>query len=140
MGVVKFFHQNERFYRSEKKLNGLPRARFECKHPAFPFTVVWSNFQLFFERSAFTTGFTFVHIGTPWLRVRYLYHPGGYRPEPQLNREEILGAVTDFIFDRTQSHTHSHSLTSGSSGSHRSNSLVDTGYGSHIGLGVVDGN
>ena len=48
------------------------RVGFECKHPIVPFTVVWSNFQLFFERSAFTTGFTFVHIGTPWLRVRYL--------------------------------------------------------------------
>jgi len=51
-------------------------------------------------------------------------HPDGYGPEPQLNREEILAAVTDFVFSRTQSH--SHSLTSGSSGCHRSDSLVDS--------------
>jgi len=31
-------------------------------------------------------------------------------PEPQLNREEILAAVTDFVFGRTQSHSQSHSL------------------------------
>jgi len=51
-------------------------------------------------------------------------HPDGYGPEPQLNREEILAAVTDFVFGRTQFHTHSHSLTGGSSGSHPSDSLV----------------
>jgi len=34
-------------------------------------------------------------------------HPDGYGPEPQLNREEILAAVTDFVFGRTQSHSHS---------------------------------
>ena len=53
-------------------------------------------------------------------------HPDGYEPEPQLNREEISAAVTDFVFGRT--HTHSHSLTGGtsSSGSHRSDSLVDS--------------
>jgi len=51
-------------------------------------------------------------------------HPDGYGPEPQLNREEILAVVTDFVFGRT----HSHSLTGGtsSSGSHRSDSLVDS--------------
>jgi len=43
--------------------------------------------------------------------------PDGYEPEPQLNGEEILAAVTDFVFDRT----HSHSLTGTSiSGSYRS--------------------
>jgi len=53
-------------------------------------------------------------------------HPDGYEPEPQLNREKILAAVADFVFGRT--HTHSHPLTGGtsSSGSHRSNSLVDS--------------
>jgi len=28
-------------------------------------------------------------------------HPDGYGPEPQLNREEILAAVTDFVFGCT---------------------------------------
>jgi len=51
-------------------------------------------------------------------------HPDGYEPEPQLNRGEILAAVTDFVFGRTQSY--SHSLTGGRSGSHRSDSLVDS--------------
>jgi len=34
-------------------------------------------------------------------------HPDGYGPEPQLNREEILAAVTDFVFGRTLTVTHS---------------------------------
>jgi len=53
-------------------------------------------------------------------------NPDCYGPEPQLNQEEIVAAVTDFVFGRTQSHSHSHSLTGGSSGSHRSDSLVDS--------------
>jgi len=53
-------------------------------------------------------------------------HPDGYGPELQLNREEILAAVTDFVFGRTQSHSHSVSLTGDRSGSHRSDSLVDS--------------
>jgi len=32
-------------------------------------------------------------------------HPDGYGPEPQLNREEILAAVTDFVFGRTHIHS-----------------------------------
>ena len=93
---------------------------FECKHPVVPFTVAWSNFQLFSERSAFTTGFTFVHISTPWFRVRDLLETT-LTTEPQLNREEILAALTDFVFGRT------HSLTgTSSSGSHCSDSLVDS--------------
>jgi len=51
-------------------------------------------------------------------------HPDGHGPEPQLNWEEISAAVTDFVFGRTVSH----SLIGGtsSSGSHRSDSLVDS--------------
>jgi len=32
-------------------------------------------------------------------------HPDGYGPEPQLNREEILAAVTDFVFGLTVTHS-----------------------------------
>jgi len=34
-------------------------------------------------------------------------HPDSYGPEPQLNREEILAAVMDFVLGRTHSHSHS---------------------------------
>ena len=58
-------------------------------------------------------------------------HPDGYEPEPQLNREELLTAVTDFVFGRTHwsvTDSVTDSLTGGtsSSGSHRSDSLVDS--------------
>jgi len=56
--------------------------------------------------------------------------PDGYGPEPQLNREELLAAVTVFVFGRTHSHsltqTHPRVTGTNSSGSHRSESLVDS--------------
>ena len=63
-------------------------------------------------------------MGKPSQYLSFGNHPDVYGREPQLNREEILAVVTDFVFGRTPTR----GLTGGTSnsGSHRSDSLVDT--------------